>query len=154
MPAPIARPLAWYDSTNGEIGDICNGQQQAITGADGQTYTVQQEFSNLQNNCVVSGPATTNDFSISTSPTSASVAAGSSTTTTVSTAVAAGSAASVSLSASGLPSGVSASFNPTSVTAGGSSTLTLTSTTGAAAGTYTITITGVEGSKSQPCRSR
>jgi hypothetical protein len=140
-------PLAWYDSTNGEIGDICNGQQQAITGGDGHTYTVQQQFSNQQNNCVVSGPATTNDFSMALSPTSGTVAAGSATTTTVSTAVTAGSAGTVSLSASGMPTGVSASFNPASVTAGGSSTLTLSTTSAAAAGTSTITVTGVEGSK-------
>jgi hypothetical protein len=142
-----APPLAWYDNTYGEIGDICNGQQQAITGGDGRAYTVQQEFSNVQNNCVVSGPATANDFSIATSPTSASVAAGSQATTTVSTAVTAGSASTVSLSASGVPSGASASFSPASVTAGGSSTLTLTTTASTAAGSYPITVTGVEGSK-------
>jgi hypothetical protein len=140
-------PLAWYDNTNGEIGDICNAQQQAITGGDGHTYTVQQEFSNLQNNCVVSGPATTNDFSMAVNPTSATVAAGSATSATVSTAVTAGSAATVSLSVSGLPSGATASFNPTSVTAGGSSTLSVSTTTSTAAGTYSLTITGVEGSK-------
>ncbi len=139
-------PLAWYDGTNGEIGDICDSQQQAITGGDGHTYTVQREFSNLQNNCVVSGPAPANNFSISDSPTGGSVSAGSSTTTTVSTAVTAGSAATVNLSASGLPSGASASFNPPSVTAGGSSTLTLSTTAATAAGTYPITITGTEGS--------
>jgi hypothetical protein len=142
----VSRPLAWYDPTNGEIGDICNAQQQAITGSDGRSYTVQKEFSNRQNNCVVSGPVTANDFSISTSPTSASVTAGSSANTTVSTAVTAGSAGSVSLSASGLPSGVSASFNPTSVTAGGSSTLTVATGATTPAGNYTITVTGTEGS--------
>ncbi len=142
-----APPLAWYDSTNGEIGDICNAQQQAITGGDGRTYTVQQEFSNRQNNCVVSGPAATNDFSLSVSPTSGTVAAGSGTTTTVSTAVSAGAAATVSLSASGLPSGATASFNPTSVTAGSSSTLSISTTAAVAPGSYAITVTGVEGSK-------
>jgi hypothetical protein len=142
-----APPLAWYDNTNGEIGDICNAQQATVTGGDGRSYTVQQEFSNRQNNCVVSGPATTNDFSISVSPTSVSVNAGSAGTATVSTAVTAGSAGSVSLSTSGLPSGATASFSPTSVTAGGSSTLTLSTTSSTPAGTYPITITGVEGSK-------
>jgi hypothetical protein len=46
-------PLAWYDSRNGEIGDICNGQQGTITGTDGHTYTVQKLWSNAANACVI-----------------------------------------------------------------------------------------------------
>ncbi|KAJ3253050.1 hypothetical protein HK103_001012 [Boothiomyces macroporosus] len=52
-------PLAWYDSNNGEIGDICNAQQGTIVGGDGNTYVVQAEFSNKDNACIVptsSGP--------------------------------------------------------------------------------------------------
>lgn len=90
----------------------------------------------------------TNDFSISDSPASGSVAAGSSATTTVSTAVTSGSAQSVSLSASGAPAGVSVSFSPASVTAGGSSTATIATTASAAAGTYPITINGTAASGS------
>ena len=45
-------PLAWYDSTNGEIGDICNAIQSTADG-----YTVQTEWSNLQGGCA-SGPVT------------------------------------------------------------------------------------------------
>jgi hypothetical protein len=82
-----------------------------------------------------------NDFSISASPSTVTVTRGNSGTSTISTAVTSGSAQTVSLSASGVPSGATATFNPTSVTAGGSSTLTLSSGT-AAAGTYTITVTG------------
>jgi hypothetical protein len=44
-------PLAWYDPNNGEIGDICNGQQGSTTG-NGHAYTIQLEFSNAVNNCV------------------------------------------------------------------------------------------------------
>ena len=50
----FAPPLAWYDPTNGEIGDICNGKQSVISTPNG-TYTVQQEFSNAAANCVVTG---------------------------------------------------------------------------------------------------
>jgi hypothetical protein len=46
----IAPPLAWYDANNGEIGDICNGQQATIT-ANGHTYVVQKEWSNSKNAC-------------------------------------------------------------------------------------------------------
>ncbi|KAJ3268453.1 hypothetical protein HDV01_002732 [Terramyces sp. JEL0728] len=48
-----AAPLAWYDSNNGEIGDICNAQQGKITGGDGKTYTVQTEWSNKKKSCIV-----------------------------------------------------------------------------------------------------
>lgn len=48
----FAAPLAWYDRNNGEIGDICNAQQGSYT-ANGITYTIQLEFSNAANNCVL-----------------------------------------------------------------------------------------------------
>ncbi|KAJ3331562.1 hypothetical protein HDU76_002836 [Blyttiomyces sp. JEL0837] len=48
----VGSPLAWYDSTNGEIGDICNAQQSTITGSNGITYTVQKEWSNKASACV------------------------------------------------------------------------------------------------------
>jgi hypothetical protein len=47
-----ASPLAWYNKTYGEIGDICNAQQGTIT-AGGVTYTVQKEWSNSKNACIV-----------------------------------------------------------------------------------------------------
>ncbi|KAI8903219.1 hypothetical protein EDD86DRAFT_261814 [Gorgonomyces haynaldii] len=46
-------PLAWYDQTNGEIGDICNAQQGTVVGGNGQTYTVQKEWSNRSRKCRV-----------------------------------------------------------------------------------------------------
>jgi hypothetical protein len=86
--------------------------------------------------------ATSPNFTLSASPTSLSVAAGSSGTSTISTTVSGGFNSVVSLSASGLPSGVTAAFNPTSIAApgSGSSTLTFTASSTAAAGTSTITI--------------
>ena len=48
----VGPPVAWYDPTNGEIGDICNAMQGPYKAIDGQTYTVQMEFSNAQNNCI------------------------------------------------------------------------------------------------------
>jgi hypothetical protein len=90
-----------------------------------------------------------NGFSVSVSPTSASVAAGSSTTTTVKTAVTSGSAQSVAFSANGAPSGVTVSFSPSSVTAGNSSTATFATSSSTASGTYPITITGTGSSGTQ-----
>jgi IPT/TIG domain len=140
----FAPPLAWYDPANGEIGDICNAQQGTFVGGDGNTYTVQQLFSNVANNCIVTR-SLSSDFSISASPTSLSVARGGSGASTISTAVAAGAPATISLSVSGAPAGVTAGLAPTSVTAGFSSTLTVNVGTAAAPGTYTLTVKGIEG---------
>ena len=87
-------------------------------------------------------PPPPNDFSIGASPASVSVVVGSSGTSTIGTTVVSGSAESIALSASGLPSGVTAGFAPASVTAGGSSPLTLTVGAAVAPGTYPITVTG------------
>ncbi|WP_329572134.1 protease pro-enzyme activation domain-containing protein [Kitasatospora sp. NBC_01266] len=83
------------------------------------------------------------DFSISLSPTSATVTAGKSAGTTVTTAATTQtSPGNIALSASGLPSGASATFNPTSVSAGSSSTVTIATSASTPAGTYQVTITG------------
>jgi hypothetical protein len=134
-------PLAWYDQgLNQEIGDLCNAQQGSVVGSDGVTYTVQTEFSNTANDCIVSR-AVANDFTISVNPTTVTVTQGQSGTTTISSAVTSGNPQTIALSVSGVPAGASASFTPTSITAGSSATLTLSSGT-AAAGTYALTVTG------------
>ena len=144
----IGPPLAWYDQNNGEIGDICNAQQGTFTGTDGNTYTIQKEFSNQQNDCITTRTVNTNpDFSVSLSPASSTVAAGGTATVTVSTAKINNSAQSITLSVGGLPSGVTGSFNPATVTAGGSSTLTLTASS-SASGSATYTVTGTSGTTS------
>jgi hypothetical protein len=148
----VAAPIAWYDSNNGEIGDICNAQQGTFAGCDGQTYTYQLEFSNSAANgnaCVTISPScgTTNDFSISANPTSISVTAGNGSSSTISTAVAAGSAGTVTLAISGTGNGVSATLGASSVTAGNSTTLTVTTTAAATTGAHTITVTGTEGTR-------
>ena len=121
--------------------DTCSGIAQ-------NTWDFSHALEPFTSSGTVTPPPPGNDFSLSDSPGSASVAAGGSATSTVSTAVTSGSAQSVSLAASGLPSGVTASFSPGSVTAGGSSTLTLTASSSAAAGTYPVTITGTAASGS------
>ncbi|BCL14922.1 hypothetical protein GCM10017556_26610 [Micromonospora sagamiensis] len=91
----------------------------------------------------------TNDFSVSVSPTSGSTAPGGAVTATVNTATTNGSAQSVSLSASGLPSGATASFNPATVTSGASSALTIRTSESTPAGTYSVTVTGTAASGSR-----
>jgi subtilase family serine protease len=85
-------------------------------------------------------------FSLTANPSSLSIAEGSSGTSTITVVPADGFTGNVTLSASGLPNGVTAGFNPnpTSTT----STLTLTVSGSAATGTSTITIGGTSGSLS------
>jgi len=90
-------------------------------------------------------PQTPPDFTIVVSPASASVAAGSSTSYSVTTTAVNGSTQSITLSVSGLPSGVTGSFSPATVTAGSSSTLTISASSTAAASTTTFSVTGTSG---------
>jgi serine protease len=144
----LGPPLAWYDNTNGEIGDICNAQQGTFTGADGNTYTIQQEFSNQQSDCITTRTTSTNpDFSVAISPSSQTVAPGTSTSYSVTVNSIGGSTQTVALSVSGLPSGVTGSFSSTSVNAGSSTTLTLTASS-TASGSGTFTVKGTSGATS------
>ena len=88
-------------------------------------------------------PKTTGSFTLKPAASTLSITAGVSATDTITVTDAGGFTGAVTLAASGLPSGVTASFgaNPTT----GSSVLTLTSATCPAAGTSTITITGTSG---------
>ncbi|MFG2057989.1 M28 family peptidase [Micromonospora sp. NPDC048930] len=126
---------AAYDSCYHRACDTTSNINATILNrsADGVAYTIWQ---------LAVGGTPTNDFSVSVSPTSGSVAQGAATTATVSTATTSGSAQTVSLSASGAPSGVTVSFSPSSVTSGGSATMTVSASSTAATGTYTITVTG------------
>ncbi len=86
------------------------------------------------------GSTPANDFSVAVSPAAGSVAAGSAATTTVQTQTTSGQAQTVQLTASGLPSGATASFNPASVTTGTNSALTISTTAATPAGTYPVTV--------------
>ena len=83
-------------------------------------------------------------FSLSANPSSLTITQGSSGTSTITITPQDGFSGSVTLSASGLPNGVTASFSPNPATA--TSTLTLTASGTAATGTVTVTIQGTSGS--------
>ena len=91
-------------------------------------------------------PLSNPDFAVSASPSTQTVSAGGSTTYTVNVGAVNGFTGSVSLSASGLPSGATASFSPSSVSGSGFSTLTVTTTSSTPIGSPTLTITGTSGS--------
>jgi subtilase family serine protease len=94
--------------------------------------------------------ASSPNFTIAASPSSLTVTQGSSGTSTIAITSTGGFNSATTLSASGLPSGVTATFstNPVTPTANGSatSTLTLTASSAATVGTATVTITGTSGS--------
>jgi len=86
------------------------------------------------------------DFSLSASPSTVSVVQGASGTSTITLQDLNGFTGSAALTASGLPTGVTAAFSPASVTTTSKLTLTVSST--AATGSYTVTVKGVSGSLS------
>jgi len=86
------------------------------------------------------------DFTLTASPTSLTITRSSHGTTTITIHPSNGFAGNVTLSATGLATGVTASFSPNP--AAGTSTLTLTASRSATTGTRTVTITGVSGSLS------
>ena len=86
----------------------------------------------------------TPDITLSATPASLTVNRGASGTSTITITRSGGFTGSVAFSASGVPSGVTASFNPASTT-GASTTLTLLASGTAALGPATVTITGTGG---------
>jgi len=97
----------------------------------------------------VNSTATPN-FSVAASPASVTVTQGASGTSTITVTSTGGFNSATTLSASGLPTGVTAAFstNPVTPPANGSatSTLTLTASSSATVGAATVTITGTSGS--------
>jgi hypothetical protein len=85
------------------------------------------------------------DFGLSVTPSSATVNAGQSKSYTVSVSSLRGFTGSVTLSASGLPSGATASFSRNPLTAPGTSTLAVRTTRSTTRGTFTITVRGRSG---------
>ena len=89
-----------------------------------------------------SGCPAGNDFSISASPASRTVVQGGGTSYAVTITASAGFNDTITLNASGLPAGATATFNPPSITSSGSSTMTVTTSSTTPIGSSTVTITG------------
>jgi hypothetical protein len=132
---------------NGVTVVMFSGSQWVVNGTNDTLNTnaqalVQNALNTLGSAMAGTPPPPANDFSMAASPASGSVTAGSSASVSVGTAVTSGSAESVALSASGLPSGATATFSPATVNSGASSTLTVATSAATPAGTYPITVTG------------
>jgi len=93
-------------------------------------------------NTIVDAAFTINDFAIAASPSSNFAQQGGSASYAISTTVTSGAAQTVSFSASGFPTGATASFSPPSVTAGGGSTMTIAVGSSTPPGPYTISVIG------------
>lgn len=141
---PAIYPLGLSSAYDNDFHDITSGSDgpfPTTVGYDLPTGWGSPNGSGLIN--FLTGPAQPG-FSLSANPTSVSVTQGSTGTSTITITPEGGFSGSVTLSASGLPSGVTASFSPNPATS--TSTLTLSATSTATAGTVTVTISGVSGS--------
>jgi kumamolisin len=92
--------------------------------------------------------AVAGSFSLSVSPSSGSINRGTTGFAVVTVTATGGFDAPVTLSQTGLPSGVSWNFSPSSITGTGTSDFNLTVPSNTPTGTYTVTITGTSGSTS------
>ncbi len=129
--------------TSGSFSITVRGTNIAGDGVPGNADTTDQDFALLVYNGSASAP--TPDYSLSASPTSRTITAGTSTTYTITSTPSNGFASNITLSATPAISGVTWSFSPNPISASGSSTLTATTTTGATPGTYNVTVTGTSG---------
>ena len=89
---------------------------------------------------------TSNDFALGLSPASGNITAGTTATTTLSTMTTQGAGQALSLSVTGLPTGVSTSFAAPSIASGQSTQLTFSATATAPTGLAKITVTGAAAS--------
>jgi F5/8 type C domain len=85
------------------------------------------------------------DFSLSVSPASQTVIAGTGGTYTATSSALNGFDGAIAWSASGAPAGVTISFNPANVTGSGTSGMTVSAATSAPTGNFTITVVGASG---------
>jgi subtilase family serine protease len=133
-------------STSGTSALTLSASSTAATGA--ATVTITGRCGNLSSSTSISLTVTAApSYALSASPSSLTISQGASGTSTVTINPQGGFAGTVALSASGLPSGVTASFNPTSTTS--TSVLTLTASTTANTGTLTVTVKGTSGGLSK-----
>ena len=143
LPSGVSAAFSPTSSTTSSVLTLTVGSS---TAAGSYTITVTGTSGSLTSAVTLTLTVTTKatpGFTLAASPTSLSLTTGIGSTDTVTVTDLGGFTGSVTLAASGLPSGVTASFatNPTT----GSSVVTFTASSSATAGTSTVTITGVSG---------
>jgi hypothetical protein len=118
------------------------------TSAGGETGSFSLSITGTSGSSVqsVSVALNVSDFSITVLPASQSVGVGDRTVYLVLTTALNGFGGTISLSASGLPAGATATFTPAAVAGTNTSTLVIGSLASGAVGNYTLTVTGTSGS--------
>ena len=127
----------FHDITSGT-----SGSYSAVTGYDLVTGWGSPNSGLIS---ALSGTSTPG-FSLSASPTSVSVAQGSSGSSTITSTVTGGFNSAISLTATGQPAGVTVGFSPTAISGAGTSSMSLTVASSTTTGTYPITVKGTSGS--------
>ncbi|MEO3820572.1 S8 family serine peptidase [Plantactinospora sp. B24E8] len=90
------------------------------------------------------------DFALAATPASGTVTAGGTVSTTITGTVTRGSTQPVSLVATGLPDGVTATFRPATISSDGTTTLTISTGPETMAGDYTVTVIGTGTGATRP----
>ncbi len=132
----------FHDITSGT-----SGSYSAVTGYDLVTGWGSPKAALITE--LAGSTTTTPGYSLSSSPGAVTVVQGSTGTSTITVSVTGGFNSAVTLSASGLPAGVTAGFSANPITGAGSSILTFTVAATAATGTSTITVTGTSGTTTE-----
>jgi hypothetical protein len=144
---PLIYPIGQNSSDGADLHDITqgsNGGYSAVTGYDLVTGWGSPDGQHLIND--LSGTGNEATFVLSSSVSALTIKPASAGTATITVAAENGFKGSISLSATGMPGGVTAVFSPAATTT--TSRLTFTASSSAPAGTYPITITGVSGTLS------
>jgi len=136
------RSDVWFDIVSGSNGRLPNG----VTANAGPAWDYVTGWGAINFDAFVATQVSaTPGYSLTATPASRSVVQGTSTTYTATVTPSGGFTGTVTLSASGLPTGASASFNPASLTSG-NSTMSVTTSASTPTGSYPLTITGTSGS--------
>lgn len=153
----VLATLASYSNRDAAAGyRLVSFDLSSYKGQTIQIYLIGVENSKLKTSFVVddfalnvSSSGGSGDFAVSASPSTLSILQSSSGTSTITTTVSGGFNSSITLSASGLPAGATATFSPASIAApgNGSSIVTFLAGSATATGNYNVTLTGTGGGK-------
>jgi subtilisin family serine protease len=140
---PLGVTASLSPSSVAGSGTVTLTLQTSVALSSSLPITLQATSGSLMNlaTVIVNGP----NFTLSATSGSLNVTPGSAVSSPITVTAFAGFSGVVTLSATGLPGGVTASFVPPSVTGSGGSTLTLTADSTAMPGSYSITLQGASG---------
>jgi uncharacterized membrane protein len=149
LPSGATATFSPSSLTTGHDSATMTVQTSSSTPPSSYTVTVSGKSGNTTHSTPVTLVVPKPDFSIGAAPSSQTVIQGGSTSYTVSLARTGGFTGAVTLSASGLPSGATASFAPSAPSSSQTtSTMTVNVGSSTSPGTYTVTVTGKNGSLS------